>query len=94
MIGVDYDLFWTLNPKSLSPFVKAFRLRQEYEDSMAWQLGGYIRMAIASNFNKQAKYPSRPMMARSTNKEATQAEIKDKFIRQMKAINRRFGKEE
>lgn len=61
-IGVDYDLFWGLNPKSLTPFVKAFSLRQKYDDVVAWNHGKYIQLAIASNFTKGAKYPEAPFM--------------------------------
>jgi len=39
MIGVEYDLFWRLNPKSLTPFVKAFSMKAKYEDSLAWTMG-------------------------------------------------------
>ena len=94
MIGVDYDLFWTLTPKSLSPFVKAFRLKQEYEDAQAWRLGGYIKMAIASSFSKNAKYPEKPLSMADKVIEAPMEVIKDKFLRHMKEVNRRFGKED
>lgn len=62
MIGVDYDLFWELNPKSLAPFIKAFKLKQRYDDAMNWSLGRYFQMAVASNFSKEAKYPPKPYM--------------------------------
>ena len=87
MIGVDYDLFWKLNPKSLAPFVKAIKLRQEYDDSVAWQTGLYVKMAIASSFNKQSKYPERPMTAKAKVVEMPQEVIKDRFLRAMEAIN-------
>jgi len=95
MIGVDYDLFWTLNPKSIKPFIRAFELKQEHENQIAWLQGMYIRLAIISAFNKEAKYPSKPL----TNKQATPKlspaeEIKQKMFRQMQIINSRFDKGE
>jgi len=94
MIGVDYDLFWTLNPKSLSPFIKAFKLRQEYDDAMAWNLGRYIQSAIGSVLSKSGKYPSKPFSSTPQAKEMTPDEIKQRVMNQMKLINARFGKEE
>jgi hypothetical protein len=90
MIGVDYDLFWTLNPKSLEPFTKAFSLKQKYDDTIAWYSGLYVKMAIASSFNKQAKYPDHPMTVEvPQNREMPQEVIKARFLRQMEAINAR-----
>lgn len=93
MIGVDYDLFWTLNPKSLTPFVKAFELKQKYDDMMAWTNGLYIRMAIASSLGKEAKYPKSPLSSLETKKKTNMSaeDIKAKMFRQMKIINSRFG---
>lgn len=59
-IGVDYYLFWELNPKELAPFIKAFELKQKYDDSMAWNIGDYVRMAIGDAFSKRDVYPKNP----------------------------------
>lgn len=95
MIGVDYELFWTLNPKSLSPFVKAFALKQTYDDGVAWQHGMYIRMAIGSVMSKGSKYPPKPMMSKDKPKKIGMSadEIKSKVMEQMGKINAKFGKE-
>jgi len=92
MIGVDYDLFWTLNPKSLSPFIKAFKLRREYDSALAWELGVYVKLAITSSFNKGSKYPTAPFGSESPNenKVASSAEIKSKFLHHMELLNSRF----
>lgn len=93
MMGVDYELFWTLNPKSLSPFVKAFNLKQKYDDAISWQSGLYIRLAIASALNKQSKYPQKPMMSEPVeDKPMTSEEIKNKVMAQATRINAKFGK--
>lgn len=96
MIGVDYELFWTLNPKSLSPFIKAFSLRMKYDDKVAWQHGIYVKLAIASSFNKNSKYPTSPSMSSipvvETEKDK-QNKIKEKMFQQMSLLNLRFGTE-
>lgn len=68
-IGVPYDLFWVSTPKDLEPFKKAFSLSQEINDISNWQLGNYIRIAIASAFSDKAKYPSEPYMYSERHKE-------------------------
>jgi len=92
MIGVDYDLFWSLNPKSFQPFVKAFQLRQEYDDMVAWLNGMYVKRAIASSLNKEAKYPNHPMMSKPKLVEMPQEVIMERFMRAMNKINNTTGK--
>ncbi len=89
MIGVDYDLFWTLNPKSLSPFIKAFELKQKYDDAMAWRSGAYIKMAIASSLAKGNKYPTKPF-SDTGSREMTPQEIKEKMMANAEIINARL----
>lgn len=96
MMGVNYDLFWTLNPKSLTPFIKAFDLKKKYDDEIAWTNGIYIQRAVASCLNgAKSKYPDKPRMAKSIEKNVvmTPKQIKEKMFTQMKIINSRFGKE-
>jgi len=98
MMGVAYDLFWTLNPKSLKPFIKAFSLKQKYDDMLAWQSGHYIRLAIGSSMNKSIKYPTSPLLEGKVKKEMTleekRKEMKDKMMGRMNLINKKFGKGE
>lgn len=107
MIGVDYDLFWTLNPKSLTPFNKAFILKQKYDDTVAWEYGNYVRLAILSCFDKEQKYPSKQLLSdispedfknklkKKTEEDIAienQLKIKQKMIEKMKLLNTRFQK--
>ena len=97
-MGVAYDLFWTLNPKSLSPFTEAFYLKQQYDDTVSWTQGLYIKMAIAGLIDSKVDYPKSPFSVVSKNKKEkvimTQEDIiKDKFIHAMISINANFGKE-
>ena len=63
-MGVPYKTFWGLTPKSLQPFIEAFRLKQEFETGQAnftaWLNGIYVTHAIAANFGKNATYPDKP----------------------------------
>lgn len=93
-MGVDYELFWTLNPKSLSPFVKAFSLKQEYNDTLAWQYGMYVRLAIGSSFSKDSKYPSKPLLTKKVaDTTMSPEEIKARVMAKMNKLNSQFGKE-
>jgi len=97
MIGVPYELFWELDPNSLAPFVKAFEFKQRYDDKISWQQGAYIRMAIVSALNKNAKYPNKPLLnlEQHISDEEKQQLIKERFMRHAKAINSsRFGKDD
>ncbi|HZK01174.1 MAG TPA: hypothetical protein VFC79_14240 [Tissierellaceae bacterium] len=75
-IGVPYDLFWVMTPKDLEPFKKAFSLSREINDISNWQLGNYIRIAIASSFNDKTKYPSEPYMYTGRHVEELDEETK------------------
>lgn len=88
MIGVEYELFWTLNPVTIKPFVKAFSLKQTHIDTLMWKQGAYIRLAIGSCLSKDCKYPAQPLC----NKK--ERSIKEIFLERMEIINSRFRKEE
>lgn len=100
MMGVEYDLFWTLNPKSLTPFIRAFELKNEYEDRLMWQNGLYVRMAIATLFDKKAKYPEQPL---SVPKRVVDEEVESNYkmnkikramLERMTIVNHQLEKKE
>ena len=93
LIGVDYNVFWELNPKTLKPFHKAFVLGQELDDANAWSSGLYIRMAIASVMDSKSKYPEKPFHSKYVKKPMTQEEIKERFLDTVELINKNFKKE-
>lgn len=64
---MPYELFWTLNPRLLKPFQKAYETQREIEDEKAWQQGVYFLRAVSTAldgaFNgKKAttSYPEKP----------------------------------
>jgi len=94
MIGVDYDLFWTLNPKSLSPFIKAFDLSRERDSYIAWEIGVYVKKAITSSLDAKDKYPKEPFgvkkLKAKKSDEMPMEDIKARFMNQMELMNSRF----
>jgi len=96
MMGVDYELFWSLDPISLSPFVKAFSIKQKMEDVERWQLGIYVRGAISSCLNKDNKYPKTPIFAANPELGLSEEEqrkiIKERFVFHASLINKNLRK--
>lgn len=82
-INVDYNTFWELNPKKLSLFVEAEKIKIKNQDNMNYMLGHYIRMAIASTLSNKAKYPKEPFMIAS-EKYQNQKFDEDLFMAQLK----------
>lgn len=62
LVGMSEDRFWESNPKTLKPYIEAFKQRSMKDDSDNWMLGQYIRLAIGSALDKKCKYPEKPMM--------------------------------
>lgn len=62
MIGVDYNLFWTLCPNTYKPFTRAFERKLEMEDEALWRQGVYNRLAVASVMSNKCKYPEQPIL--------------------------------
>lgn len=64
-IGIDYKLFWELNPRRMKPFIEAFKAQQENKrdeiNLAAWLNGFYVSKAIAANFSKNKKYLKKPI---------------------------------
>ncbi len=94
MTGVSYETFWELTPKTLEPFTKAFKLKQEYDDTCAWQFGFYVRLAIGDAFSKQSVYPKKPFYKQSSDDEhrvMSPDEIKMKMLAKINSHNSRKG---
>lgn len=85
-MGVEYSVFWTLNPKKLKPFEKAYSMKLEAKQNRMnldnWLQGLYNQHAIASVLSKRAKYPQKPFDLFGTSKKTPQQEA-DEFMRFM-----------
>lgn len=83
-MGVDYDLFWSLNPKSLQPFIKAFELQKKQDDYNAWLNGMYVQHAVASVLNgSKSKYPREPFIIAREHR----LSLKEYMMQRMEDIN-------
>lgn len=84
MIGISYDLFWSLNPRKIKPFEKAFKLNQKTVDNYMWMMGGYVceavSVSLARSFSKgsSAKYRERPMLDDFNLEDQTEAQKMEK----------------
>lgn len=83
-VGVDYELFWELNPTLLKPFFKAYQLKSDrhmQEESMISYWNG-IYVAHAVSLIGGGKFPNEPLKLFKTfeelekeNREPTEEEI-------------------
>lgn len=98
-IGVDYQTFWNLTPKKLTPFVEAFKEKQAHAaeefraraNFSAWLQGIYIARAIGVNFSKNMSYFDQPIPL-SDPERREKAENADaiKFACWAQAFNQQF----
>ena len=69
-IGVSYETFWTLNPRTLKPFIEAYKIKQEVLDEEMWRMGIYVHEAVgvvlanafAKKTAKKAEYFKEPLL--------------------------------
>jgi len=94
MMHVSYEVFWTLNPRKLKPFQKAYEMelesRQNAKNLEAWLYGLYNQNAIASVLCKNSKYPSKPFQMMNGRKKTVQEEGMDfeRYVRQFNAMRK------
>ena len=64
-IGVDYELFWRLNPNKLNAFIEAYRKKleekQQHINLQAWLNGMYNAHAISACLSDKHSYPQKPI---------------------------------
>jgi hypothetical protein len=78
-MGVDYHLFWHLNPMRLRAFEEADRIKTEKQDYLNWLLGRYVMSALDASVcnswlwrNKgdtPHKYINKPFLVQMEEKE-------------------------
>lgn len=67
-IGIDEDRFWHLNPRLIKPYIKAYRIRKQEENSMLYVQGRYFLDALLCSVGNMFKgktakafeYPKKP----------------------------------
>ena len=70
--GVEYDLFWRLNPILIKPFFEACSLSQKRQldmgNTVAWLTGIYMLKAMDACFGKNKRYDDKPIDLRLYDK--------------------------
>ena len=78
-IGVDYDLFWSLNPRKLQPFVNSFKMKQEikteYINYHTWLQGIYFGRALVAILDKNQEYFKEPIDFQKIKEQKSQEEL-------------------
>jgi len=78
-IGVDYDLFWSLNPRKLQAFVKSFKMKQkikaEYINYQTWLQGIYFGRALVATLDKNQEYFEEPIGFQKIKEQKSQEEL-------------------
>lgn len=46
-MGVSYNEFWELTPRSLNVIVESYKLKRKVQDEEQWLLGGYMFSAVS-----------------------------------------------
>lgn len=59
--GLKIEDILDSNPKKLEPYTKAHIMEEKRKDKHNWELGLYIRSAIASSMTEKNKYIEKPM---------------------------------
>lgn len=59
-IGVTPEQFWEGHTEYFKAYRKAWRLKSEHENQLAWLNGAYICEAIASCLGGKNRYPQKP----------------------------------
>lgn len=80
-MGVDYKLFWSLNPHKLEPFYKAYRQKQKDLVTNMWMEGIYHKYAILSSLGDKVTYPIEPI---GYNELLTREELQEKLELEMR----------
>lgn len=90
-MGIPVDVFWELNPKYMYMYQDNFIKEKEEQlkmlDVAAFYQGLYVKQAIASCFDKRAKYPQKPL---SFVERENTLSPEEKFKLWIEEYNRRF----
>lgn len=83
-IGVPYNVFWKLTPKTLKAHHKAFTIKEKHMDEFIWSVcGNYVLSAVAvavenclAGKKAKLKFIEKPLYRVSEEKEYTEEELK------------------
>lgn len=84
--GCSYELFWTLNPRKLEAFQKAYSEREKDKatavDILAWRIGRYVVNSVATGLDgRKNKYPDKPDLLRPSPEVEEANRIRDYMMK-------------
>lgn len=89
-IGIDYRLFWHLNPTKLKPFAEADELKQKNklkeQELISYMHNIYTLRAIGACLSKKSKYPEKPLNILASDKKQDKELTEDEIKRQREAL--------
>lgn len=92
-LGISEELFWTLNPKRLHPYLEAEKLIQEKRDAEMWRMGMYVYNAVQAAVDNvingrksQAKYMDKPLLEQYKEAKQEVELTEDEKMRQVEAL--------
>lgn len=102
-IGVEESRFWTLNPRLLQPYIKAYRIKKREENSMLYVQGRYFLDALLcsvgnmfkSKTSKPFEYPKEPYSLFEEKIQLSEDEIKkqrEQFVMSLKVMQSNFNR--
>lgn len=90
--GMTYNQFWFDDPQLYYTYEEVYLDRLKEKDCLNWQLGQYIQYAIGSCFEKNYKYPDKPMFyAREEEKPKDVYDMLECFKGMVAEVNKNFN---
>ena len=101
-MGIPVDVFWQLNPKYMymyqDNYIKEKQEQLKMLDVAAFYQGLYVQQAIASCFDKKAKYPKKPLSIEAEEKKRLEKMSEKEYYAAIRAaigeMNSRFKETE
>ena len=92
-LDMSEDLFWTLNPKRLHPYIEADKMKQEKRDTEMWRMGMYVQNAVAVAVDKVLngrksvlEYMDKPILTKYKESQGEVELTEDEKERQVEAL--------
>lgn len=92
-LGISEELFWTLSPSRLYPYLEADKRKQEKRDLEMWRMGFYVKNAVAVAIDKvlngrksTLEYMDKPLLAQVKESQQEVELSEDEKMRQVEAL--------
>ena len=92
-LGISEELFWTLNPRRIQPYLEADKRKQEKRDLEMWRMGFYVQNAVAVAIDKvlngrksSLEYMDKPLLEKYKESQEEVELSEDEKMRQVEAL--------